>query len=39
MGDNELRIGKGSDVRKSVGYLFFILKKLKKPLVQIKAIG
>eukprot|EP00347_Sterkiella_histriomuscorum_P009291 403341768 len=39
MGECEMRIGKGSDVRKSVGYLFFVLKKLKRPLIQIKAIG
>lgn len=39
MSDSEMRIGKNADVRKSVGYLFYIIKKLKKPVVQIKAIG
>jgi len=37
--DGEMRIRVDSDQRKSVGYLFFVLKKLKWPQVQVKAVG
>ncbi len=37
--DGEMRIRKESDVRKSVGYLFFVMKKLKWPQIQVRAIG
>ena len=39
MSESEMRISKNSDVRKSVGFLFYVLKKLKRPVVLIKAIG
>ena len=37
--DGEMRIRTESDVRKSVGYLFFVMKKLKWPQIQVRAIG
>ena len=39
MRDEVMRIRADSDVKKSVGYLFFVLKKLKWPRIQLRGIG